>query len=230
MVSKRDNVQLILASASPRRREFIRQLGIPFRVQAADVDEQATDGEPPARLVARLSRDKAGSVARQFPTAVVVGADTVVVIDGEVLGKPADEHEAVEMLRRLRARPHTVYSGITVHPIPPSLPLTAVVASTVWMRPYTDAEIAAYVASGDPLDKAGAYGVQNSDFYPVARMRGCYAGVMGLPLCRLTSLLKRVGIVPPVDAPVACRAVTGVACCGVEGCEFIFNKGGSYGM
>ncbi len=217
------DIKLVLASASPRRREFIRRLGIPFLAQAANVDERAIDGESPAQLVARLSREKAHVISARYPEAVVIGADTIVVLDGEVLGKPIDAKEAVTMLSRLRDRPHVVYSGVTVCPPRPGPALTDVVESTVWMRPYTDAEIAAYVASGDPLDKAGAYGVQNPSFHPVARMRGCYAAVMGLPLCKLVAMLDKVGIVPSTDAPTVCRAVCGVECCGSQDCEFILD-------
>jgi septum formation protein len=209
---------VILVSASPRRREFMQQLGLPFEVRVADVDEQDRDGEPPQALVARLSQEKALAVAARFPQAVVIGADTIVTLGGELLGKPADPQDAADMLRRLRDRPHQVYSGVTVCPSCGSdrrgEALTGVVGSTVWMRPYTEDEIAAYVASGDPLDKAGAYGIQNAEFHPVARMRGCYASVMGLPLCALDDLLRQAGVVPPVDVAAACQAHTGVPCCG----------------
>ena len=149
---------LILASGSPRRREFMDALGLAFEIHVADIDERNGDGESPRDLVARLSREKARAVAVRYPHAVVIGADTVVALDGQILGKPAGPSEAAEMLRRLRDRPHEVCSGVTVCP-PRGMgdARTAVSASTVWMRPYSDGEIAAYVASGDPLDKAGAY-------------------------------------------------------------------------
>jgi predicted house-cleaning NTP pyrophosphatase (Maf/HAM1 superfamily) len=128
-----------------------------------------------------------------------------------------DPADATDMLSRLRDRPHQVYSGVTV--CPPERgdgPLTAVVGTTVWMRPYGEQEIAAYVASGDPQDKAGAYGIQHAAFHPVARLRGCYASVMGLPLCQLARALTQAGVVPPVDVPAVCSALTGVPCCGGE--------------
>jgi MAF protein len=207
---------VILASASPRRREFMRSLGIPFAIRVADIDERNGRGEPPDALVARLSREKALAVAACHPDAVVIGADTIVTLDGHLLGKPTDARDASMMLRRLRDRPHQVYSGVTVSP--PSQrrrePSTAVVSSTVWMRRYTDDEIASYVASGDPLDKAGAYAIQNASFHPVARMQGCYASVMGLPLCALSDLLVEIDIVPPIEAAQACAIHTDVSCCG----------------
>jgi septum formation protein len=223
---------VILASASPRRREFMQQLSLPFQVHVADIDEQDQDDEPPQQLVARLSREKALAVATRLPQAVVIGADTIVTLDGELLGKPVDPLDAADMLRRLRDRSHQVYSGVTV--CPPcdrehhgcdrrDRTLTGLVGSTVWMRPYSEDEIAAYVASGDPLDKAGAYGIQNAEFHPVARMRGCYASVMGLPLCELSDLLRQVGVVPPIDVAAACQAFTGVPCCGGGERAFTFE-------
>ena len=215
---------LVLASASPRRRAFVELLALPFDICAAHVDEQNGPGEPPQALVARLSREKARAVAALHPRATVIGADTVVVLDGTILGKPVDADDARDMLCRLRGRSHQVYSGVAVcapyHPVP----LTAVVGSTVGMRSYGDDEIAAYIASGSPLDKAGAYGIQDAVFHPVAWLRGCYASVMGLSLCRLAGLLARVGVVgnvfaQPVDVPGACSAFTGVHCCGGQECE-----------
>lgn len=197
-------------------------LGLPFAVRVADINERNGKGESPRALVARLSREKALAVAAHHPHAAVIGADTIVTVDEQLLGKPVDPDDAAAMLRRLRDRPHHVYSGITVCPPGGSIAeqSTAVVGSTVWMRPYTDAEIRAYVASGDPLDKAGAYAIQNTAFHPVARMQGCYASVMGLPLCALAGLLAEVGIVPPVETTRACTALTGNPCCGGENAVF----------
>jgi septum formation protein len=200
-------------------------LGLPFTVRAADVDEAGLPGERPAELVARLSRDKALHVAARHPDAAVIGADTIVTLEGTLLGKPAGPDEAAAMLARLRDRPHQVYSGVTV--ASPACPdgQSAVVESTVWMRAYTDAEIAAYVAGGSPLDKAGAYGIQDAEMDPVARMEGCYASVMGLPLCALADLLRRclpAGAASPADVPAVCRTVTGVSCCEGARAEWAF--------
>jgi septum formation protein len=188
-------------------------LGLPFAIQVADVGEDTRQGELPHALVARLSRDKALVVAKARPGETVIGADTIVTLDGRLLGKPTGPDEAAAMLRCLRGRAHVVYSGITVCPPSGRAPHTAVVASTVWMRAYSEDEIAAYVASGDPLDKAGAYAIQNEAFRPVERMQGCYAGVMGLPLQALADLLDRVGVHPPVAVATACAAVTVAPCC-----------------
>jgi len=214
---------LILASGSPRRREFMHALGLSFAIRAADIDERTAGGEQPQDLVARLSREKAQAVAAQEPDAVVIGADTIVTLDGEMLGKPVDPDDAVTMLRQLRDRPHAVYSGITVCPAGGGEPQTAVVGTTVWMRAYTDLEIATYVDSGDPLDKAGAYAIQHPGFAPVARIQGCYASVMGLPVQELVHLLARAGIVPPVDAGQACVSLTGFPCCG--GTDVVLEMG-----
>jgi MAF protein len=202
-------LDLLLASQSPRRRELLALLGLPFDVAAADVAETPQPGESPAALVARLSRDKARAV---HSGGIVVACDTVVALDGDVLGKPGDAAEATAMLRRLRGRPHTVYSAITLLETTTTEMLTDVAETLVVMRAYTEAELAAYVASGDPLDKAGAYAIQHAGFHPVAQVQGCYANVTGLPLCHLTRCLRAWGIEPPNDVPTVCQAHTGYAC------------------
>jgi septum formation protein len=216
--------RLVLASASPRRRRLFSLLEMPFVAVAADVDEEMEEGESPQRMVCRLSLDKARAVALSYPKGPIVAADTIVVLDGEVLGKPADEAEAVAMLRRLRGRRHTVFSGVTVYcPAAgracPELvegrgrrAITELVESTVWLRAYTDGEVARYAASGDPLDKAGAYAIQHQSFSPVERIEGCYASVMGLPLCHLAGVLLQLGLTLPVDVPQACQSFTGYRC------------------
>jgi MAF protein len=200
---------LVLASQSPRRRELLALLGLPFDVAVADVAETPQPGESPTALVARLSRDKALAA---HSGGIVVACDTVVALDGDVLGKPCDAREATAMLRRLRGRPHTVYSAITLLETTTTQTLTDVAETSVMMRAYTEAELAAYVASGDPLDKAGAYAIQHAGFHPVAHVQGCCANVTGLPLCHLTRCLRAWGIEPPNDVPVVCQAHTGYAC------------------
>jgi len=204
---------LILASASPRRQELLKALGLPFIIVPAEVDERQQTSASPAALVQSLSQAKAAAVAARYPDAVIVGADTVVVLDGLVLGKPADAAEAARMLRALRGRAHLVYSAVTALAAATGRQATAVSESRVWLRNYSEAEIAAYVASGDPLDKAGAYAIQHRDFTPVARITGCYASVMGLPLGHLARVLAAVGVAVPVDVAQACQAVTGAECC-----------------
>lgn len=201
---------ILLASASPRRRELLSLLGLPFSVVVADVDETNSDGESPPAMVQRLSRAKAMAVAVNHPHALIIAADTTVALDGESLGKPADAAEATAMLRALCGRSHKVYSGLSV--VQGSQTLTDLVESIVWMRDYSDGEIARYVAGGDPLDKAGAYAVQHAGFHPAHRVEGCFANVMGLPLCHLTRTLARLGVPVPVDVPAVCQSHTGFAC------------------
>lgn len=195
-------VTLILASASPRRQALIHLLGYPVEVRAADVDELSVTDPDPARNVVETARLKAEAVTTTVTgNGVIIAADTEVVLDGGLLGKPADAAEATRMLQRLRGRTHQVHTGIVVCRRPDGRTATAVSTTDVTMRDYSDAEIAAYVASGDPLDKAGAYAIQSASFHPVAILSGCYTGVMGLSLCRLSQALQAVGV--PVSLPVA---------------------------
>jgi MAF protein len=198
--------RLLLASGSPRRRQLLSLLGIPFVIKAAGVDERQLEGEAPTELVLRVSQAKALAVNGVRPDELVVAADTIVVVDGEVLGKPADPDDAVRMLHLLRARPHWVYSGVAVwHPASRRM-VHELGGSLVWMRDYADDEIAAYVESGDPLDKAGAYAIQHPEFDPVSRVEGCWLSVVGLPLCHLGRALARFGVVAPAQMPGTCNA------------------------
>ena len=187
--------RLVLASCSPRRREILESAGLEFEVVAPDVTEDSPDeGERAEHYAMRMARRKASSVATKVGRGVVLGADTVVVVDGAILGKPVTRSEAVEMLRRLRGREHGVTTGMAVVDSAAGLVETAAVASTVHMRRYDDEEIEAYVASGEPFDKAGAYAVQDTHFRPADRVEGCYLNVVGLPLCRAAELLSRAGV------------------------------------
>jgi septum formation protein len=200
---------LILASASPRRQTLLKLLGVPFTVHAAQVDEAPRPGESPEATARRLSQEKARAVVQTLSAGLVLAADTLVVLDGEILGKPADPAAATAMLQRLRGRAHQVLSAFTLMDAASGREYTEVVATRVWMRDYTAAEVAAYVASGDPMDKAGAYAIQDRDFAPVARLEGCPANVMGLPLCRVDRAL-RAWQVPLGDTPVqTCRPEAG---------------------
>ena len=218
---------MLLASASPRRRELLALLGLPFEVTVADVDEDPLTDESPATLVARLSQAKAcaaysgpgpstaacsSTIATGVPTGAVIACDTVVALNGELLGKPRDATEAIAMLRRLGGQFHDVYSAVTLLEPTTSRALTDVARTQVAMRAYSDDEIAAYVASGDPLDKAGAYAIQHAGFHPVAELQGCYANVVGLPLCHLTRCLRTWKIEPLRHVPTACQAHTGQEC------------------
>lgn len=204
--------RLILASGSPRRRQLLPLLGLPFVIKATNVDEQPLEGEAPTELVLRVSRAKALAVKEVRTDELVVAADTIVLLDGKVLGKPADAQDAARMLGDMRGRVHLVYSGIGVwHPARRRM-VSELAQSMVWMRDYSDAEIAAYVESGDPLDKAGAYAIQHPGFDPVSRVEGCRLSVMGLPLCHLGRALARFGVVVPANVPGACHAYNQYAC------------------
>jgi nucleoside triphosphate pyrophosphatase len=205
--------RLILASQSPRRREYLSLLGLTFEATAADIDETPHDGEAPSDMVCRLSAAKARAVVvGNDGEPIVIAGDTVVSLDGDVLGKPQDPNEAADMLGRLRSRPHTVYSGVAVFDTGSGRLAPDLAATQVYMRDYSADEIAAYIASGDPFDKAGGYAIQFEDFHPVARIEGCYLNVVGLPLCHITRNLRRWGIEPRQDVPVACQAYTGRMC------------------
>jgi septum formation protein len=204
--------RLILASSSPRRRQLLSLLGIPFVVKAADVDESRLYGEPPTELVLRVSLMKALAVRDVRPDELVVAADTIVVVDGDILGKPSDPDDARQMLERLRGRSHMVYSGVTVwHPASRRM-VSRLGESVVWMRAYTDEEIASYVESRDPMDKAGAYAIQHAHFDPVSELEGCWLNVVGLPLCHLGRALARFGVVTPANVPGTCRAFSQYNC------------------
>jgi septum formation protein len=198
--------RLILASGSPRRRQLLSLLGLPFVIKASHIDEGQLDGEAPDELVTRVSRAKARAVSDVRPDELVVAADTIVVLEGKVLGKPTGAEDAAAMLRHLRGRAHTVLSGVAVwHP--DSCRLSRELGqSTVWMREYTDDEIASYVASGDPMDKAGAYAIQHPAFDPVSEVEGCWLSVMGLPLCHLGRALREFGVILPAHVPGTCSA------------------------
>ncbi|MEA3335968.1 MAG: Maf family protein [Chloroflexota bacterium] len=204
--------KLILASQSPRRLELLTQLGVPFQLASADIDETPRPGEPPDALVQRLAREKAMAVQRLFPRHPVLAADTVVVLDGRILGKPIDEQEALLMLRDLRGRDHLVLSAVFAATGSTGRQAAELSRSLVWMRPYSEKEIISYIASGDPMDKAGAYAIQNRDFAPVERIDGCFSGVMGFPLAHVVRALRSIGITPPGDVVTACAPYAGFCC------------------
>lgn len=185
-------LRVILASASPRRRELLALVGIAHDVRPAAIDESLRPGETPMGHAERLARAKARAVAEREPDAVVIAADTIVVVDGDILGKPRGVEEAAEMLRRLSARKHTVYTAMAV--ARGARTESAVETVTVTFRALTGEEIDQYVATGEPLDKAGAYGIQGYGATIVERVEGDYFSVMGLGLRRLVELLARVGV------------------------------------
>lgn len=204
---------LVLASNSPRRKDLLALTGFPFEVIVSDADESLLPSELPRDYVRRLAEAKArASSLRADASQVVLAADTTVVDGNAILGKPADPSDAKRMLRQLRGRVHQVYTGIAVLRVRDGNLLTDACVTDVPMRDYSEEEIEAYVATGDPLDKAGAYAIQHADFQPVASMSGCYASVMGLPLCHVTRLLREVNIQPGADVPAGCQSFLNYAC------------------
>jgi septum formation protein len=187
--------ELFLASASPRRRELLAQIAVPCVTQIASIDENPLPDEPPAAYVERLAREKAraGLLALGEPAdAVVLGADTAVVLDGRILGKPADFAESRAMLRALSGRSHEVLTAVAL--VGGGREVARVVSSEVSFRAISDAEIEAYWASGEPCDKAGSYGIQGLAAVFVNQLRGSYSAVVGLPLCETAELLGEFGI------------------------------------
>lgn len=188
--------EIILASRSPRRKDLMAAAGLVFRVVAADIEEIARPGESPAAFAERAAREKAEAVAARLPERpggrIIIGCDTVVTIDGAILGKPEDAEEASAMLRRLSGRSHRVLSGLCVLRVPGRLG-TRVVETQVDFRSLGEADIARYVATGEPMDKAGAYAIQGGAAHMVASIRGSYTNVVGLPVFELVGLLGEIG-------------------------------------
>jgi len=195
---------LVLASASPRRRDLLASLGYTFRVVASHADEQLFPGEQPTEHVVRLSREKALEVATrpEVPGRWFLGSDTVVVCDDAILGKPRDAADAAGMLRRLSGRRHQVYTGFAVYDRAQQALRSGAVVTEVTFRALTDDEIAGYIASGEPLDKAGSYAIQGLGAALVRRIEGSYSNVVGLPLCEVLEALEEAGLPSPLRGPV----------------------------
>ena len=185
------SMNLILASQSPRRKELLGLMGHPFLIRVADIDEAMDPGRAPFDEVARVSRLKALAVAREDED-IVVAADTIVVVGGEVLGKPRDEADAFRMLKALSGRDHQVMTGMTVLRGEEAVTVTEV--TDIRFRELSDAEIRAYIATGEPMDKAGSYGIQGGAALFATGMHGDYYNVMGLPVCRLALILRQFGL------------------------------------
>ncbi|HMN26813.1 MAG TPA: Maf family protein [Caldilineaceae bacterium] len=208
---------LVLASASPRRQQFLRDLGLNVQLLPADIDETPLSLEAPRQLAWRLAAAKARASAARLgqlgSPALVIAADTVVALGDQVLGKPADAAEAFAMLATLRGRVHEVHSGVSLYEPGRDVQRTRVNTTRVEMRAYSDAEIAAYIATGDPFDKAGAYAIQHRLFAPVAAVQGCISGVIGLPLADLRDLLASFGVTLPQPVLAVCQTQTDFPCC-----------------
>ena len=195
-----DSSLLVLASASPRRRELLAGAGLDFEILPADVAEEPRAGEAPHALVERLAAEKAASVRDRLPERprrLVLGSDTVVVLDAEILGKPRDPEHAVAMLRRLAGRTHTVWTGVAVAATGTAALSVRSVESRVTIRAADEAELRAYVATGEPLDKAGSYALQGEGRQLVSHVEGSESNVIGLPLEETLALLAEAGLEPP---------------------------------
>lgn len=187
--------RLILASASPRRADLLTAAGLAFSVVAADIDEQPLADEPPDAYVRRLAAGKAQAVLAQHADAAVLGADTTVVVDGAILGKPVSVTDAADMLQRLQGRDHEVLTGVA---LALGATLDVQLARTrVWFAPMTSDEVAAYVGTGEPMDKAGAYAIQGRASRWVTRIDGSYTNVVGLPVAEVVALLRRHRLTVP---------------------------------
>lgn len=190
---------LILASGSPRRRELLTELGLTFEVRPSNAPEEQLEGENAVEMVRRLSRDKAMVVAADLTGGFVIGADSTVVLDGRSIGKPEDEEDARRMLTELRGTEHQVTTGLTVVNVATGHSLTDHMTAEIVMRNFTDEEMERSIASGTPMDKAGAYAVQDTVFHPATLQGGCYTNVVGLPLCRLMEMLQKLGYQGPTE-------------------------------
>jgi septum formation protein len=202
---------LCLASVSPRRRELLRLIGVPHVAQGADIDETARPGEPPRRYVARLARAKALAVKARGEPLPVLAADTTVVLDGEIYGKPRDREEGLLMLGRLSGRTHLVLTAVALaHGGRLALRLSA---SAVAFRALTPEECAAYWETGEPCDKAGSYGIQGYGAVFIRSLKGSHSGVMGLPLNKTADLLRQAGIPYWAPTPATSQDAAGVCRC-----------------
>ena len=185
--------RIVLASRSPRREALLRQVGLDFEVLSSDLEEQWPEGLPPAEVAAHLALEKAQSIASQLDSGLVIGADTAVVVDGRVLGKPSNPEEARAMLRLLSGREHQVITGIAVVDAGDGRTLVDSVTTNVRFAPLSEQVIQRYVATGEPLDKAGGYGIQGYGALLIEGISGDYNNVVGLPLRRLAELLVELG-------------------------------------
>ena len=198
--------RLILASGSPRRRQLLALTGLDFDIITADVDEESVAGTSPADDALVTAELKAVAVAHSLSEpAIVIGSDTNVALGERILQKPRDSAEARQMLTALRNRAHQVHTGIVVIRTADLHTVKTVTSSDVFMRDYTDTEIADYIATGDPLDKAGAYAIQHPVFKPVAHWHDCFAAIMGLSICETLRLLTEVGVQVPAHLDLLTR-------------------------
>ena len=192
---ERERTRIILASASPRRVELLASAGVEFEVCAGNIPEEPLPGELPEDHVIRLAREKALDVAGKHEGRFFIGADTVVVCDGEIMGKPKDSEDAHRMLFKLSGVPHEVITGFAVYDRERDDAVTSAVTTKVYFKHLRAEEVAAYVATGCPFDKAGAYAIQGGAAHMVQRIDGSYTNVVGLPLCEVVEVLRRIGAI-----------------------------------
>lgn len=185
--------KIILASGSPRRNELLRLFGIPFIKRPADIDESKQESESPMQYVGRMAREK-GESFETLTDELLLSADTIVDLDGMVLGKPIDREDARRILKMMRGKTHRVHTALSLNNGNENTVISDICLTNVLMRDYSDKEIDAYLARDDFLDKAGGYAIQDSQFHPVEEVEGCYANVMGLPLCHVYRLLSQAGL------------------------------------
>jgi len=205
--------RLILASKSPRRYELLKQVGLDVDVVPSNINEDFIQGESPKDHVVRLAKAKALDVGGQFPNHWVIAADTIVTLNGSILGKPKSREEALEMLRRLSGQEHWVLTGFSVHHFERKKVDVEAVQTAVKMKTLTPVEMEWYVQTGEPLDKAGGYGIQGIGSFMIESIRGSYTNVVGLPLCELIQMLTRLGAIafpPPYTSPTRGEGRRGV--------------------
>lgn len=198
---------IVLASTSPRRKELLALSGLQFRVGAVEIDETPAPGEDAYKYVSRVARAKANAAAKKVEKGeVVIAADTIVIFENEIMGKPKDDQDAANMLDRLRNNTHQVVTSLVVAlPSSGNMVISEMAVTDVPMRNYSDQEVGAYITSGDPLDKAGSYAIQHHGFHPVEHLQGCYANVVGLPLCHLTRAMNKLDINGMENVPTNCQ-------------------------
>lgn len=207
------DLSIVLASNSPRRKLILGWTGIQFSVRPAEIDETPLPGELPEEYVQRLAATKGRKMSGSAGfKELILAADTTVAENKEIIGKPVDAADARRMLQQLRGRVHFVQTAIVVLYPAAGRVEKELCTTRVRMRRYTDEEIDAYIKTGDPLDKAGAYAIQNQDFQPVDQLKGCYASVMGLPLCHLERVLRRMGYGERKKIPFVCQDQLGYNC------------------
>ncbi len=182
---------VVLASKSPRREQLLRQVGLEFIIDVPDIDEEAVEpGLPPAEIATELARRKAEAIAPKHREAFIIAADTIVVLQDEILGKPRDRQDAVAMLRKMSGQTHRVFTGFAVLQLPEGVRVEAVECTRVTFKPLSDEEIEAYVDTGSPMDKAGAYGIQDMSAIFIEKIDGCFYNVVGFPLARFYETCK----------------------------------------